>query len=117
MSKSQFKVPFISREVMLKCFHFNKKKQGKKNIKKIYFFSRNSLLPFLFIYSELYIYQGIYFKKYITDKRQRGFKMGEFARTRKKSKNKDIRLKIGKKQQKKIKSAIFTYDLKSKFFT
>lgn len=86
-------------------------------MRKVYFFSRNSLLPFLFMYSEIYIHQGCFLKKYVTDNRQRGFKLGEFARTRKKSKHKDKRLlKITKKQQKKIKSVIFSYDLKSKFF-
>lgn len=108
MSKSLYKLPFIGREMLLKSF--NRKK------KNITFHERNTLIPFCFINKEFDIHQGLRFKSYNYRYRQLGLKLGEFAKTRLSPRHKGKRLKISKKRQKLGKS-IFSYDLKSKFFT
>lgn len=113
MSKSLYKLPYISREMFIKCFNYKKKKNKKKNLS---FYNRNSLLPFCFVNKELQIHQGLYFKKYTYRKKQLGMKLGEFAKTRAVAGHRGKRLKLSKKRQKSLKS-VFTYDLKSDFFT
>jgi ribosomal protein S19 len=107
MSKSHYKIPFIGREMLIKCF--------KKKKKYISFHERNTLVPFCFVNQELEIHQGIGFKSYTYRKKQMGLKLGEFAKTRANASHKGKRLKISKKRQK-LKT-LFTYDLKSDFFT
>jgi ribosomal protein S19 len=108
MSKSQYKLPFIGREMLLKSF-----KRKKKNIT---FYQRNTLVPFCFVNKEFDIHQGLRFKSYRYRYNQLGLKLGEFAKTRLTPRHKGKRLKIAKKRPKQVK-LIFNYDLKSKFFT
>ena len=106
MSKSLYKVPFIGREMLLKCF--------KKKRKNVSFHERNTKVPFCFVNQILEIHQGIGFKSYTYRKKQMGLKLGEFAKTRATAGHKGKRLKISKKRPKvKI---MYTYNLKSKFF-
>lgn len=100
-------MPYIGREMLLKCF--------KKKKKNVFFHERNTLVPFCFVNQELEIHQGVGFKSYTYRKKQMGLKLGEFAKTRANAAHKGKRLKISKKRQKMKVS--FTYDLKSKFFT
>lgn len=108
MSKSQYKVPYIGREMLLKCF-----KKKKNNVS---FFQRNTLIPFVFVNKEFQIHQGLRFKSYKYRHNQLGLKLGEFAKTRVTARHRGKRLKISKKRQK-TRKIIFTYDLKSDFFT
>jgi len=107
MSKSLYKIPFIGREMLMKCF-----KKKKKNVS---FHERNTLVPFCFVNQDLEIHQGIGFKSYTYRKKQMGLKLGEFAKTRANASHKGKRVKISKKRQKS--KVLFTYDLKSDFFT
>lgn len=107
MSKSQYKIPYIGREMLLKCF--------KKKKKNITFFNRNTLVPFCFVNQELEIHQGVGFKSYTYRKKQMGLKLGEFAKTRANAGHKGKRVRISKKRQKS--KVVFSYDLKNKFFT
>ena len=100
-------MPFIGREMLLKCF--------KKKRKNVSFYERNTSVPFCFVNQVLEINQGREFKSYTYRKKQMGLKIGEFAKTRATAAHKGKRLKISKKRQKVKK--VFTYDLKSKFFT
>jgi ribosomal protein S19 len=107
MSKSLYKIPFIGREMLLKCF-----RKKKKNVK---FYEKNTTVPFCFVNQELEIYQGNEFKYYTFRKKQMGLKLGEFAKTRTNAKHSGKRLTISKKRPPIKKS--YTYDLKSDFFT
>lgn len=100
-------MPFIGREMLIKCF--------KKKRKNVSFYERNTLIPFCFVNKEFEIHQGIGFKSYTYRKKQLGLKLGEFAKTRSHAKHSGKRFKISKKRPK-VKTS-FTYDLKNKFFT
>lgn len=108
MSKSQYKIAYIGREMLLKCL--------KKKKKNLYFYGRHTNVPFCFVNKELDIHQGLTFKTYKFGKEQLGFKLGEFAKTRVTAHHKGKRLKISKKRPK-VLTKKFKYDLKSKFFT
>jgi len=116
MSKSLYKIPFISREMFMKSFSLDKNKKARKKKKTIFFHQRNTLVPFCFANKEFQIHQGLRFKSYNYRRKQLGLKLGEFAKTRVNTRHKGKRLKISKKRQK-IRKSIFTYDLKSDFFT
>ena len=101
-------MPYIGREMMLKCF--------RKKRKNVFFYEKNTLVPFCFVNKELKIFKGLDFKKYTYRKKQLGMNLGEFAKTRATAYHKGKRLKITKKRQRSMKS-FFTYDLKSDYFT
>jgi len=101
-------MPYISREMLIRC--------SKKKRKNVGFYQRSTTVPFSFVNHEVGIRVGDGFKSYTYRKKQMGLKLGEFAKTRPNIIHKKRRIKIHKKRPK-IKSAIYTYDLKSKFFT
>jgi ribosomal protein S19 len=71
MSRSKWKGPF---------FNFNLKK--KKFKKKIYVWSRSSVVPRCFFGSKVWVHNGRNFKTIFISKEKIGFKFGSFCLTR-----------------------------------
>lgn len=108
MSKSLYKTPYIGREMLIKCL--------KKKKNNVYFYNKNTLVPFCFVNQNLEINRGREFKSYTYRKKQMGLKLGEFVKTRTDAGHNGKRLKVTKKRPKSIKLS-FNYDLKSDYFT
>ena len=77
MSKSQYKFPFLSKELLKKSIKLKKKKE-----KIIKLYTRDSLVPVNFIATVLEIHKGMGFKSYKFGKDQIGLRLGEFTVTR-----------------------------------
>lgn len=124
MSRSQYKLSFLSKEVLLKSL----KKKKEKHIK---FYQRNSIIPSCFINKVLEISkggglvpdhlkakgEGPRFKIYNYKNTQLGLKLGEFSPTRRKAKHAGKKLKgLSKKRKSKSSNKLMNFKKKG-FFT
>jgi len=112
MSRSLYKLPFLSREVIKKSV--KKKWKRKKNIT---FFQRNTKVPFSFIKKNLNIHQGLFFKSYNFYKMQVGLRLGEFTFTRRKPNHKKkANMKVSVTKTVKKRYNVKTFNLKKNGF-
>lgn len=76
MSRSKWKSPFVSIDLL---------KQLKKNTKKkvLYTKSRNSIILENFVGWTIFVYQGTKYNKLLITSNMVGYKLGEFSFTRK----------------------------------
>lgn len=109
MSRSAYKLPFLSKEIL-----WNSVKRKKK--KNITLYQRNTRIPFCFILKKLNIHQGKRFKSYNYSKIQLGLCLGELTLTRRHARHKaKIQVKIKKRIKNKGKVHVFNL-IKKGFF-
>lgn len=90
MSRSTWKIPFISKTLFLKIQQESSKQleSSKYNYKPFLISSRASTISSFFIGKTVKIYTGNKYKPVKITKRHLGFKFGEFALTRRVGKKK-----------------------------
>lgn len=77
MKRSKWKEMFVANQVLKFSSLFDKKMKTPK------IFSRSSTILSDFLDKEVFVYNGLAFKKFLVKKEMIGHKFGEFVRTRK----------------------------------
>ena len=108
MSRSSYKLPYLSKEILLNSV------AGKKQ-KNITLYQRNTRVPFFFIKKNLNIHQGSRFKSYNYFKIQLGLYLGEFTLTRRKPRHK-AKMQVKIKKKIKNRNKVIVLNLKKKGF-
>jgi len=110
MSRSFYKLPYLSKEILLNSVL-------RKRRKNITLYQRNTCVPFCFIKKTLKIHQGARFKSYNYFKIQLGLCLGEFTLTRRIPRHKaKIQIKVKKRIKNKNKVIVFNLKKKGFFF-